>query len=209
MPLAVRYWGARGQERSQARVGFRLAWQQVRMEEMRIASYFTLVALAAFAAQSPAASLSFAEQTKLMGAAQQVVDATRRGDATTVAAHTSHLITRLGISVESIPRMTRAVVAETDAMGMSIDSEDVGRPSALYMTTDAEVCFIPYRLNIHMPGHKGRSIGFLIAVREHPKVEWEFLDGSILHSHPEELKTLLPGLPDGIELPEVRNEFDD
>lgn len=91
---------------------------------------------------------------------------------------------------------------------MSLDRADLGQPSALYEATGAEFCFIPYRLEIHMPAHKGRSIGFLVAVLEEPKGEWKFLDGSFLQAHPDGLRRLLPGLPEGIELPASRNEFD-
>lgn len=143
-----------------------------------------------------------------MAGAQQIVDAVRRADAETVAAHTSHRITRLGISQDSILHMTQEVEAQTAAMGMTIDSAKVGQRSELYEAEGAEVCFIPYRLEIHMPGHKGRSLGFLIAVREDPKGGWDYLDGSILSSHPEGLRAILPGLPASIKLPEARNEFD-
>jgi hypothetical protein len=143
-----------------------------------------------------------------MGSAQQMLDAVRRGDAQTVAAHTSHLVTRVGVPVGSILRITQTAEAETAAMGMSIDSAELGQPSALYESEGTEVCFIPYRLEIHMPEHKGRALGFFIAVREGSEGEWSFVDGAPLRAHPEVLGTLLPGLPSSIELPENRNEFD-
>jgi len=110
--------------------------------------------------------------------------------------------------MDTIVRSTQEVAAQAAASGMSLDSAKLGQPSALYEATDAEVCFIPYRLEIHTPVRKGRSIGFLVAVLEEPGGEWSFLDGSILRSHPEGLRKLLPGLPEDIELPESRNEFD-
>lgn len=175
---------------------------------MRIASSLTLVAFAAVSVHSFAASLSFAEQTKLLGNTQQILDAARRGDAQTVAAHTSHLITRLGVPVDSILPMTQAAMAQTAASGVSLDSAVLGSPSALYEAQGAEVCFIPYRQELHMSAHKGRSLGFFIAVREDPKGEWAFLDGSRLRAHPKALGRLFPGLPSGIELPENRDELD-
>lgn len=174
-----------------------LRLSQPRLQKMRIAPYFTLITLSAVVTCSPAASLSFAEQTRLMGGAQLVIDAVRRGDAQVVAAHTSHLIARVGLSMDSIVRSTQDVATQAAASGMSLDSAELGQPSALYEATGAEVCFIPYRLEIHMPAHKGRSIGFLVAVLEEPKGEWKFLDGSILRSHPDALRRLLPGLPRG------------
>jgi hypothetical protein len=175
---------------------------------MRVASTLTLVAFAVVSVHSVGASLSFAEQTRLLSGAQQVLDAARRGDVQTVAAHTSRRITRLGVPADSIQTSMQAAMAQTAASGVSLDSAELGSPSVLYQAVAAEVCFIPYRQELHIAARKGRSFGFFVAVREDSTGEWAFLDGSRLRAHPEALGRLLPGLPSGIELPETRDELD-
>jgi len=175
---------------------------------LRVASLLTLAALTAASAHSFGASLSFAEQTKVLSGAREVLDAARRGDVQTFTAHTSRRITRLGVPADSIQASMQAAMAQTAASGVSLDGAELGSPSSLYEATDAEVCFIPYRQELHVAARKGRSYGFFIAVREHSTGEWAFLDGSRLRLHPEALGRLLPGLPTGIELPETRDELD-
>ncbi|MFG6485235.1 hypothetical protein ACG04R_01055 [Roseateles sp. BYS78W] len=176
---------------------------------MRIVAFLVTAALLGSLFSASAAELSFSEQATVLQGAHKLQEATLRSDARTVADLTSPLIARLGVPVEAIQSMTQAAMKQFAAMGLLIDRSEFGTPGSVYAANGVEACFIPYRHEIHTATRRGRSIGYLIALRDRPDTEWKFLDSAMFRSRPELLGRLLPGLPSDAKIPDNRNEFDD
>jgi hypothetical protein len=80
-------------------------------------------------------------------------------------------------------------------------------PAELHEAGDEWVCFVPKRNTIEFDGRKVRSQGFYVAVRKKADKEWKLLDGAGFRDNPEMLWTLLPALPQGVEIPPVKREI--
>ena len=176
---------------------------------MRTVAFLVIATLLGGSPRVPAAELSFSENATVLQSAHKLQEATLRSDARTVADLTSPLIARLGVPVEAIQPMTQAAMKQFAVMGLSIDRSEFGIPGSVYAANGVEACFVPYRHEMHTATRRGRSIGYLIALRDRPESEWKFLDSAMFRSRPELLGRLLPGLPANAKIPDNRNEFDD
>jgi hypothetical protein len=171
---------------------------------------FTIVGVSIWFAFSIciAADLSFSEQALLARQAQAGIDATLRQDAETVIELTHESFFKLGISREATVRMTREMFAQSNAMGIVLERSQLSQPTTIYPSAGRAVCFVPYVLFMRMGQRTGRSIGYLVAIRDTPESKWKFLDSAVFRQKPELLHVLVPGLPKDLTLPKNENQFD-
>ena len=168
---------------------------------------FTFWILLCATATAYSADLSDNEIKALLARATMVKDAFDRGDSETVIKMTHPSIYRLTNGKEAFEALTRQSFKQVATLGITILDSSLSPPSRIYNSGTDTVCFIPRTSVMTANGKKVRSIGFLIAVRGSDTSDWLFLDGSGLRKNPESLKTLLPGLPKDVALPENRKEL--
>ena len=84
--------------------------------------------------------------------------------------------------------------------GVELVAYSVGEISDVYPSDDGLVVFIPYKTEMKIKGYpNGMSETFLIGVKEDNG--WKFMDSNGIRKRPEMLREVVPGLPQGIELP--------
>lgn len=95
------------------------------------------------------------------------------------------------------------------AMGFVADESTLGTPSEVYEAQGQKVCFIPRTIFIHVGARRGRSVGYLVAIKDTSNSgDWLFLDSAAFLAKPHLLRMLVPGLPEAVALPPNENQFD-
>ena len=153
-----------------------------------------------------AADLSLEDTKHLLERALKIKAAFDKGDADTIIEMTHPSIYALTNGKEGFEKLTRGAMELVKSMGITIIESSLGTPTRTYVSGTVTVCFIPRISVMSVQGKKVKSIGFLIAARNRDNEKWLFLDGSGLRKNPTLLKSLFPGLPDDVKLPENRLE---
>ena len=83
-------------------------------------------------------------------------------------------------------------------------SMDLGKPNEIYTAGPEEICFIPRVSTMELDGKTGKSVGFMIAIRNVGGNEWSYLDGTALRKNSKALWNLFPKLQKDIQFPENR-----
>lgn len=168
-----------------------------------------LVAILCCMACAYASELTFAESSLLMKRASLASEAALHQDVDAVLELTHPVIYMLGMSRADLSRIMREGLAQMASMGVVAEKAVLGNPSPVYDAADQKVCFIPRVMSMRVGTKTGRSVGYLVAVKDSgDSSKWLFLDSAAFMSQPELLFKLIPGLPKNLVFPANENQFD-
>ncbi|MET3442953.1 hypothetical protein ABIC94_003742 [Variovorax paradoxus] len=155
--------------------------------------------LASFSSWS--AELSTDEELTLVELVKSVVNAYGSGDADKIVESTFDPIVTAAGGSESLKLKTRQAIEQQRQAGVVIESTTIGKPTALVAAGEYQLCFVTRETVMQMPGKRGRTTSFMVAVRKPGATEWQLIDGAGLRQRPQILWLLFPELPEYLALP--------
>ncbi len=171
----------------------------IRRWELRAYSIVTLLLL--WTGVASQAGEPRAADAALIAKAREINQALIDGDYGKVADLTYPAVVK-GIGGRA--KMIATMKASTDAMkskGISIRSVKVGEPGQRVANAHEVFVIVPITLEIRVPEGTLLKDGFVIAVSNDKGQTWSFINGDVDR---EQLKKVLPTLPDALKLPDAR-----
>ena len=170
----------------------------------KIAILSLLLFLHAF---SMAASLSESDVIQIKSDMTLIQNGFETGNAEAIFSLTHPSAYKLVGGKEEFEKIVIQTLAKTRGMGAKYLNRDIGTPTQEYSAGEEEVCFVPTTSILEIGGKKLKSMGFMIAIRKNGTHKWKYLDGAALRKFPDLLYTLIPKLPNEIELPQNKVEM--
>lgn len=168
---------------------------------------FTALALFFCTALSlTAGELAADDKKALTTRASTLVDGFQKGDVEAIIRMTHPAIYELAGGKEPFEAMARDAMKSIAETGLKVEESKLGEPSRTWEAGKETVCFVPVTILFSMQGKKIRTTTYYVGVKGGASQEWLFLDGSGFGKNPELLKQVLPGLPEDVVLPEIRQE---
>jgi len=158
-----------------------------------------LLLLASFATWS--AELSSDEERTLVEHVKEIGMAYQNGDADKIAESSFDSLVAVSGGLDPFKSRIKMAIEQQRQAGVVIESTTIGKPTSLIAAGRYELSFVSKETVMRMPGKRGRSLGFLVAVREVGGSRWQFIDGAGLRQRPQALKLLFPELPEDLMLP--------
>lgn len=153
-----------------------------------------------------AAELEAADKKELVTRATTMVEGFKKGEVETIIGMTHPSIHVLAGDKAAFEKMARDAMKSIADTGLKVEEVKLGEPTRTWQAGKETVCFVPVTLVFSMQERKIRSTTYYVAIKGESTPQWLFLDGSGIGKNPDLLKQLLPGLPDDVVLPEIRQE---
>lgn len=153
-----------------------------------------------------AGELGADDKKTLITRATTMVEGFKKGEVDTIIGMTHPAIHELAGGKEPFEAMAKDAMKSIAETGLKVEETKLGEPSRTWEAGKETVCFVPVTIVFSMQGKKIRSTSYYVGVKGGASQEWLFLDGSGFGKSPELLKQVLPGLPDDVVLPEIRQE---
>lgn len=142
------------------------------------------------------------ESAELLNRANAMTSAFTKGDAEAIVAMTDPSLFELAGGKEKLLAVTKQAMDSMKQADYVLEKATLGKPTKTYLANKKAVCFIPKELTMNINGRKGRSVGYLVAIKDEKSgSQWLFLDSAGFQKKPELLWRLVPGLPKKLELP--------
>jgi hypothetical protein len=165
-----------------------------------------VVLLALLSFSSSAVELS-EEETSLIEQVKSLRTAYEMGDVDKIVESTFQPLIKAAGGSDAFKHAAMQAMQQQALAGIFVQSADYAKPTAPISAGNYTLRFVPTVLVMKMPGKRGKSTGFTIAIREINSTDWRFLDGAGLRKNPSMLRTLFPELPENLSLPENKIEL--
>ncbi len=161
----------------------------------------TLLCALLLSVTANAGTLTEAEAKVLTAKIDAMLGMFERGDPKALVAETHPSLVKLAGGKVQFEKSATQAMGEISKLGLKFISSENGAPSRTYKAGDEEICFVPRVSIMEFGGNRGKSTGFMVAIRKVGGTDWKFLDGAGLAKNPGLIYTLLPKLERGITLP--------
>jgi hypothetical protein len=160
------------------------------------------VSLALAVGQSPATA-DEASKTAVKKLAQEMSDATVRGDFGAVFDHTyAPLVKKLGGRAKAIESV-ETTLKQMKGKGFDFKKVEVGDPQEFLTEGDSIFIIVPTTVEMTCPAGTIRAKSYLLGISTDGKKSWAFVDGAGMRDK-EVRKQVLPKMPDKLKLPELQ-----
>lgn len=166
-----------------------------------------LLLSSALLAYQHAMAVSKADLDLLYARAHEAANATKNGDASTVADLTYPAVVAIMGGKQQIVELTRRTMETLKAQNVELVSLDMEPAQCIERIPQHDLCFMPKQTTFRIGDKLKRKLSFLVAVRDSTTAgQWLFLDGAIERQNPGILRKILPWIPNTTQFPAVSEE---